>query len=170
MTKRRRSLLILTAIPAVLVVLFFVTANYSNDGRGVHYINRPPFASVSWGPSELYIVRDGINISWDNGMGAPGNVVEFPITTDKRISMRLFSVNWFRQEFRDWAANHERLARWLGIDPCPSRRLKAPSVFELPLDLPRLDPLTQKTGAAESFLPPRSGSQSFLTSAASEPA
>ncbi|HWS64646.1 MAG TPA: hypothetical protein VN325_17955 [Steroidobacteraceae bacterium] len=75
----------------MLVVLFFATANYSNDGRRVRYINRAPIASVSWGPSEFYIVRDGINIVWDSDLGAPGNVVEFSITAHTRISMRLLT-------------------------------------------------------------------------------
>jgi len=79
MTKRRRFLLIIAAIPVVLVVLFFATANYSNDGRRVRYINRAPIASVSWGPSEFYIVRDGINIVWEATSARRATSSNFPL-------------------------------------------------------------------------------------------
>jgi hypothetical protein len=111
----RVRLFLVLSVPIALLAVLLVTAEYHDDGHGVHYIGRPPFVSVSWEPSDRDIGQRGINVAWDS-LGAPGNVVEFPITPQTRISVRLFSVYWFRQEFRAWVSNHKTIARWMRLD------------------------------------------------------
>src|SRR5262249_32288617 len=116
--QKRLRLFVVLAIPIGLLALLLATAKYGSDGLGVHYVSRPPFASVSWGPAHRYMVQSGINVVWDHGAGAAGNVVEFPIAPETRISARLFSVRWLRQEFRGWVSGHKTIARWMGLDRC----------------------------------------------------
>lgn len=125
--KRKRIRLVVAAIAALPVVLFFATARYgSYTILGVRYISRPPFASVSWGPARAYMVTEGVNALRDNGVGRPGNILEFPLGASQRVSLRVFSVRWLRQEFNGWASNHRKIARWLGYrndcDKCPGAR------------------------------------------------
>jgi hypothetical protein len=112
----RRLLFVIAAIPTAIVVLFLITADYSAQAS-IHYISRPPIAVVSWGPSERYIVRHGVNVVGDNGTRVAGNFVEFPISGDARVSIRFVSVRWYRQAFAGWASNHRRAAQWLGLSP-----------------------------------------------------
>jgi hypothetical protein len=111
-----RLLLVIAAIPVAVVVLFLISAKYSVQAS-VHYISRPPVAVVSWGPSERYIVRHGVNVVGDDGTRVAGNFLEFPISGDARVSIRFVSVRWYRQAFAGWASNHRRAAQWLGLSP-----------------------------------------------------
>ena len=119
MTRRKRGILLAAVIPIGLVGLFLITADYGDDAQGVHHISRPAVASVTWGPAERYIVREGVNIARDRGGGMAGNFVEFPVSPHTRVSMRLFSVRWYREELAGWVSDHPRIARWLGWNPCP---------------------------------------------------
>lgn len=115
MTRRKRIWLVAASLAALPVIWFFATARYgSYPALGVRYIARAPFATVSWGPARAYIQSEGMNAVPDNGAGQPGNVLEFPISGGQRISLRLFSVRWFRQELRGWVSNHRTIAGWLG--------------------------------------------------------
>ena len=127
MTRRRRLLLIAAAILVALLVWFFAGAKYGDDHYGVHYISHPPFANIDWGPNHRFIVQDGLNFVADpgRGVGAPGNVVEFPISTHTRVSVRLMSAHWIHDEFRAWESNHPRIRDW--IDPCPPRKPLIPA-------------------------------------------
>jgi hypothetical protein len=112
---------LLIAVPAVLLALFFLSARYGSDGQGVYVMARPPFLDASVGPAWRYIVRSGVNVVGDSGVGMAGNVLEFPVTPGSRISLRVFSVRWLRQEFRAFRSDHPRLAPWLGGCNCPIR-------------------------------------------------
>lgn len=122
MTRRKKFLLTGAAIPVALMVWFFAGAKYGDDHYGVHYVRRPPVASIEWGPRWRFIVQDGWNWVADpgRGVGAPGNVVEFPISRHTRVSVRLMSMHWIQDEFRGWESNHPRIRDW--IDPCPCPR------------------------------------------------
>lgn len=120
MLKRRRVVLIAAVVCAALLMLFFVTADYRVQA-GVHYILRPPIASISWGPAERYIEQQGINVVWDDGTRWAGNFVEFPISGTTRVSVRLFSVRWSREAVGGWVSEHPRIARWLGCNPSARR-------------------------------------------------
>jgi hypothetical protein len=110
-TKNTLSWIIVALIPVVLILLFLITANFRVDhDLDVRYISRPPVAIISWGPAESYIVREGGNTWWDRGLGQAGNFFEFPISVHTRVSMRLFSFRWFREEFRVWKSNHRTIA------------------------------------------------------------
>jgi hypothetical protein len=115
---RRHRILLIGGLLIALPVLFLATGERRDDGLGIHSLGRPPFISMSWGPSQRYIVPSGINVAWDRSVGAPGNVVEFPITPGTRVSLRVFSIRWFRQDLRAWASDHKRIARWIGLDRC----------------------------------------------------
>ena len=118
---RRKLVLIGAAIPAGLLVLLLATARYGDDRHGVRYISRPPIALIEWGPNRRFIVQEGVNIVPDPGSaGAPGNVIEFSISPRTRVSIRLLSRHWVRQELRAWASDHPRVAGWLGVNPCSS--------------------------------------------------
>ncbi len=112
----KRLLAVVAIIPTAVIVLFLIAADYGVQG-GIHYISRPPVASVSWGPAERYVVPHGVNVVGDNGTRMAGNFVEFPISGDTRVSIRLLSVRWYRQAFAGWASNHRWAARWLGLSP-----------------------------------------------------
>lgn len=115
MIKRKRVRLLLTGALALPVIWFFATAHYgSYPIIGVHYISRPPIATFSWGPARAYIVSEGVNAIADHGVGAAGNVFEFPVSSSTRVALRLFSVRWFREELDGWASNHRKIAGWLG--------------------------------------------------------
>jgi hypothetical protein len=118
-TRRRKLALISAAVLAAPLALFFATARYGDDHFGIHYIRRPPIASIEWGPNRRFIVPEGVNIAPDpgKGVGAPGNVVEFPISRHARVSVRLLSAHWVHDEFIGWESNHPRIRDW--IDPCP---------------------------------------------------
>jgi hypothetical protein len=117
MGARKRFLLTLAAAAVALLALFFATAEYRYIPQyRIHYIGRPPFAAITWAPAERFIVQSGINIVKDPAVGRPGNVVEFPIAPHIRVSLRLFSIRWFREESRAWESDHPRIARWLGAD------------------------------------------------------
>jgi hypothetical protein len=121
MTRGKKVTLIAAAIPAALLVLFFATARYGDDHFGIHYIDRPPIANLEWGPESRFIVQEGLNVVADpgRGHGAPGNVIEFPLSGHTRVSVRLLSAHWVRDEFAAWESNHPRIRSW--IDPCPPR-------------------------------------------------
>jgi hypothetical protein len=121
MTRARKLTLIGAAVPAILLALFFATARYGDDPFGNHYIKRSPIADIQWGPKERFIVKQGVNVVADpgKGIGAPGNVVEFPISGRTRVSVRLVSVHWIHDAFIGWESNHPRVRDW--IDPCPPR-------------------------------------------------
>lgn len=115
MSIRKRFLLALAAVTVALPTLFLATAEYRYIPQyHLHYIGRPPFAAITWAPAQRFIVQSGINIVKDPPMGRPGNVIEFPIAPHTRVSLRFFSVRWFRQETRAWESDHPRIARWLG--------------------------------------------------------
>lgn len=108
MTKSKRVWLILAAIPVLGLALFFATASYGVEPyHGIRYISRSPVATITWGPANSYIVQHGINRVADQGMGMAGNFLEFPVSSDTRVSMRLFSLRWLKEEFRAWRSNHE---------------------------------------------------------------
>jgi hypothetical protein len=95
-TKHARCWLVAFA-PVALILLFLITADYGvSHGSDVRYVSRSPVATISWGPAHSYIIQKGINIVGDSGVGLPGNFVEFPISVDTRVSMRLFSFRWLR--------------------------------------------------------------------------
>jgi hypothetical protein len=121
MTRRRKFLLIVAASLAGSLVWFFATAKYGDDHFGVHYIARPPIATIEWGPKWRFIVQDGWNVVSDpgRGVGAPGNVIEFPISRQTRVSVRLMSGHWIHDEFIGWESNHPKIRDW--IDPCPPK-------------------------------------------------
>jgi hypothetical protein len=121
MTRRRKLALISAAVVVTLLVLFFATARYGDDHYGIHYIKRPPIADIEWGPSRRFIVPEALNVVGDpgRGHGAPGNVIEFPISPHTRVSVRLVSAHWIHDEFVAWESNHPRIRDW--IDPCPPR-------------------------------------------------
>lgn len=83
----KRFLVVIVAIPAAVVLLFLITANYGVQGS-VHYISRPPIAVVSWGPPDQYLAPQGVVVG-DKGTRMAGNFVEFPISSDTRVSIRL---------------------------------------------------------------------------------
>lgn len=113
--KRGRTRLTVAGIAALPVMWFFATAHYgSYSVLGVRYVARPPIATISWGPARAYIVTEGVNAIRDQGVGAPGNVLEFPVGRSNRVALRLFSIRWFRQEFKGWASDHRKIAGWLG--------------------------------------------------------
>lgn len=117
----------MAAIAALSLIWFFATAHYGSYPQlGVRYIARPPIATVSWGPARAYIVTEGVNALRDHGVGAPGNVLEFPVGGGRRVALRLFSIRWFRQEFNAWASSHRRLAGWLGYR-CDCERSPQPA-------------------------------------------
>ena len=70
----KRLLVVIVAVPGAIVLLFLISANYGVQGS-VHYISRPPVAVVSWGPPEQFRTA--------------ANAVEFPISSDTRVSIRL---------------------------------------------------------------------------------
>jgi hypothetical protein len=123
--------LLLVLIPITLLALFLGTAKYGDDGYGIHYVSRAPFVTVSWGPFRRYIVQSGVNVVWDRPNAQSGNFIEFPIAPETRVSLRLFSGHWFREELHGWLSNHEAIklwvlshetiARWLGVAPCSTR-------------------------------------------------
>ena len=116
--KRRKLVLVAASIPVALLVLFFATARYGDDAQGVHYISRPPIATVTWGPSWRFMVHEGVNVVADaGGAGMPGNLIEFPISRHTRVSMRLLSVHWIHDEFARWESDHPRIQAW--INACP---------------------------------------------------
>ena len=88
MRSLKRLLVVIVAIPAAVVLLFLITANYGVQGS-VHYISRPPIAVVSWGPPDQSLARQGPNVIGDNGTRVAGNLIEFPISSDTRVSIRL---------------------------------------------------------------------------------
>jgi hypothetical protein len=107
--KRKQFWIVATAIPVAVVALFLTTAHYGDDHHGIHYITHPPIASISWGPNDRYIVRHGINITGDLAPRAQaGNFIEFPIFPPTRVSLRLFSFSWLREEFAAWKSNHQK--------------------------------------------------------------
>lgn len=107
MRRAKRIWLIVAAIPLSALVLFFATAHYGVERvHNIRYISRPPIATLSWGPSERFMVQEGVNLVWDQGLGAAGNMVEFSVSTQTRVSMRLFSFRWLEEEFTGWRSNH----------------------------------------------------------------
>jgi hypothetical protein len=86
---------------------------HGDDGYGIHEVSRAPFVTVSWGPLRRYIVQSGVNVVRDRPNAQPGNFIEFPVTPETRISLRLFSGHWFRQEFRSWLSNHRAIEAWV---------------------------------------------------------
>ena len=84
----KRLLVAIVAVPTAIVLLFLISANYGVQGS-VHYISRPPIAVVSWGPPEQFRVAQGGNAVGDNGTRTAANAVEFPISGDTRVSIRL---------------------------------------------------------------------------------
>jgi hypothetical protein len=109
MTKRKRFWIVAAAIPLVLLALLFTSATYGDDRHGIHYISRPPVASISWGPKTRYIIQDGINVIRDRAPRAQaGNFIEFPISSQTRLSIRLFSISWLREELTAWKSNHQK--------------------------------------------------------------
>lgn len=88
----KRLLVVIVAIPAAIVLLFLISANYGVQGSA-HYISRPPIALVSWGPPGQEIVPNGPNAAGDNGTRTAGNVVDFPVSSDTRVSIRLLFVS-----------------------------------------------------------------------------
>lgn len=127
----KRLLVVIVGIPAAVVLVFLITADYGVQGN-VHYINRPPFASVSWGPAERYIVKHGVNVVGDNARHEPGNFVEFPLSGDTRVSIRLLSGRWYRVAFAGWASGHRGAARWLGLSPAGQGCEASPGCQERP--------------------------------------
>jgi hypothetical protein len=109
MSKQKRFWLIGAGALLLSLVVFLGTARYGSYGpaaQGVHWIARPPVASIMWGPKHRFMVQSGLNVALDHGLGAPGHFIEFPIWPDERVSIHLFSVNWFRQELAAWKSNH----------------------------------------------------------------
>lgn len=88
----KRLLVVIAAIPTAVVLLFLISANYGVQGS-VHYISRPPIALVSWGPAGQDIVPNGANAAGDNGARTAGNVVDFPVSSDTRVSIRLLFMS-----------------------------------------------------------------------------
>jgi hypothetical protein len=112
MAKPRRLLLVLI-IPIALLALFLGTAKYGDDGHGIHYVSHAPFVTVSWGPFRRYIVQSGVNVVWDRPNAQSGNFIEFPIAPETRVSLRLFSGHWIREELHGWLSNHKAIKVWL---------------------------------------------------------
>jgi hypothetical protein len=107
-SKAKRTWLTIAAIPVLGLALFFATARYGVDPyHDIRYISRSPVATVTWGPASSYIVQHGVNRVADQGLGMAGNVIEFPVSSHTRVSMRLFSFRWLAEEFRAWRSNHE---------------------------------------------------------------
>jgi hypothetical protein len=112
---RWKRIRLVAGIATLPLIWFFATAHYGSfPVLGVRYIACPPFASVSWGPPRAYIESEGVNAVRDNGARQAGNFLEFAISADHRVSLRLFSGRWFRQEFNGWVSNHRKIAGWLG--------------------------------------------------------
>jgi hypothetical protein len=112
MITHKRVWVISLAIPAALLVLFFATATYGADRAGIHYISRSPILAIEWGPRQRFIVQDGLNIVSDRAPHATsGNFIEFSISADTRVSLRLFSVSWFREALRECECNHRKPAQ-----------------------------------------------------------
>lgn len=108
MSKAKRIWLTIAAIPVLGLALFFATARYGVEPyHGIRYISRSPVATITWGSADSYIVQHGVNLVSDRGMGRTGNVIEFPVSSHTRVSMRLFSFRWLAEEFRAWRSNHE---------------------------------------------------------------
>lgn len=108
MSRVKRIGLVIAAIPVLGLALFFVTARYGVEPyHGIRYISRSPVATITWGSADSYIIQQGVNLVADQGMGRPGNVIEFPVSSHTRVSMRLFSFRWLAEEFRGWRSNHE---------------------------------------------------------------
>jgi hypothetical protein len=130
MRRAKRIGLIVAAIPALGLVLFCSTAHYGTGPNHLHFISRSPVASVSWGPANAYIVTRGVNIVPDKGIGMAGNMIEFPLSPQTRLSMRLFSFRWLEEDFEGWRSDHpwarRRCARpsdqtAMNCSPQPSR-------------------------------------------------
>lgn len=108
MSKAKRLWLIIAAIPVLGLTLFFATARYGLEPyHGIRYISRSPVATITWGPASSYIVQRGINRVSDQGMGMAGNFLEFPVSSHTRVSMRLFSLRWLKEDFQAWRSDHE---------------------------------------------------------------
>jgi hypothetical protein len=105
---------LLVAVPSALLALYLLSARYYDDGAGVYSVTRAPFLSISFGPAYRFIVASGLNAVSDQGVGVPGNVLEFSIAPHTRLALRFFSVRWLRLEVRAFWADHRRLSHWFG--------------------------------------------------------
>ena len=122
MKKHMRTwLLVVAVVPAVLLLLFFATATYRSYD-GLHFISRPPIANIIWGPKRHFIVWYGLNIVPDHQDSMPGNVIEFPISSRSKVSIRLFSMRWLFQDCLAFDSNHRATLRRIGVRPCTMLR------------------------------------------------
>jgi len=109
-TRAKKILMLCAALAVVTVGTFFATAYYGDTGGGIRFISRPPIFTLSWGPRDRFIVQSGINLVADRAPQAQaGNFIEFgcPFSAS-RISLRLFSWSWSREEYRNWRSNHPK--------------------------------------------------------------
>lgn len=94
---KRKTVAMVCAVFAGVMALLILCTSELDAQSGRYRVGLAPLLRVDAAPSSRWKVQSGINIVRDSGVGAAGNVVEFPVLPGYRVGIRYFSQRWWRE-------------------------------------------------------------------------
>jgi hypothetical protein len=95
---RPTKFVIFVAIFIASIVLLIVGTGERDTQSNRFRLGFAPLVRIDAAPTDRWKVQSGLNIVSEQGVGAAGNFVEFPIWVGYRVSLRLFSPRWWQEE------------------------------------------------------------------------